>query len=183
LVWDVIIRIDDFRALGLPLPLVHTQHHPGNFPLDVGNFHDENIAPNDHSYGVESWGYIRRWIEAGAVSYTAGNLVLDRVGHGNRQGDYDWAQNALLVVDGEQLIVTPVYYVFRHVSAFLRPGAEVLATTGGDALAFRNPDGSSVVVIYNSSAAMQAIVAVDGKKLQINLPENGWATLIVGTDS
>jgi glucosylceramidase len=59
----------------------------------------------------------------------------------------------------------------------------VLATTGGDALAFRNPDGSSVVVIYNSSAAMQAIVAVDGKKLQINLPENGWATLIVGTDS
>jgi glucosylceramidase len=179
LVWDVIARIDDFRALDLPLPLIHTQHHPGNFPLDhVGA--DQGIAPNDHDYAVESWGYIRRWLEAGAVSYMAGNLVLDKVGHGNRLGDYDWAQNALLVVDGEELIVTPVYYVFRHVSAFLRPGAKVLPTTGGDALAFRNPDGSSVIVIYNFSSMAPAIVAVGGRMLQIELPENGWATIIVG---
>jgi hypothetical protein len=37
-------------------------------------------------------------------------------------------------------------------------------------------------VLYNPGVAMQAIVAVDGKKLQIDLPENGWATLVVGTD-
>ena len=48
------------------------------------------------------------------------------------------------------LNVTPAYYVFRHLSQFVAPGAKVVATNGGDAVAFKNPDGSIVAVLFNS---------------------------------
>jgi len=47
----------------------------------------------------------------------------------------------------------PEYYVMRHFSHFVRPGAKVLGTTGhfnSMAIAFRNPDGTVVVVAQNA---------------------------------
>ena len=50
--------------------------------------------------------------------------------------------------------------------------------TGGDALAFKNPDGSYVVVVYNEGAAKAGmVVAVAGTKVQFDMPANGWATV------
>ena len=70
-------------------------------------------------------------------------MVLDTVGKGI-DTTRDWPQNALLTVDtsAKTLNITPAYYVFRHFSQFVDPGAKVVATTGGDAVAFKNPDGS-----------------------------------------
>ena len=59
----------------------------------------------------------------------------------------------------------------------MAPGATVVGTTGGDALAFKNPDGSIVTVMYNSGSASTYILAVGGKKLQFAMPANGWATV------
>ena len=89
-----------------------------------------------------------------------------------------WAQNALLAVDvsGKKLVITPTYYVFRHVSQFTDVGAKVLSASG-DALAWKNPDGSSVAVIYNGGGAKKMIVSMAGKKLQFDAPGNGWATV------
>ena len=54
-----------------------------------------------------------------------------------------------------------------------------VATTGGDALAFKNPDGSFVVVVYNEGAAKAGMVVdVAGTKVSFDMPANGWATLI-----
>jgi glucosylceramidase len=63
-----------------------------------------------------------------------------------------WPQNALLTVDTatKTLNITPTYYVFRHCSQFVTPGAKVVGTSGGDAVAFKNPDGSIVAVMYNA---------------------------------
>ena len=105
-------------------------------------------------------------------------MVLDTIGNGIDSGRL-WPQNALLTVDtsAKKLIITPAYYVFRHVSQYVVPGAKRVATSGGDALAFKNADGSIVTVMYNSGAAKKAIVAVGGKKLQFDLPGDGWATV------
>jgi glucosylceramidase len=136
-------------------------------------------APNDQAYGVESWGYIRDAIlKAHVTAYDAWNMVLDTVGKGNdtvRQ----WSQDSLLAVNtsSKALILTPTYYVFRHFSQFVVPGAQVVGTTGGDAVAFKNPDGSIITVLYNSGAARTMIVTVRGKKLQFGMPANGWATV------
>jgi glucosylceramidase len=65
-------------------------------------------------------------------------------------------------------------------SQYVTPGAKVLGTTGGDAVAFKNPDGSIVAVMYNSGAANAAYVVDLGiKKVQFAMPGTGWATVMV----
>lgn len=159
------------------LPVWQTEHKCGNYPWMTP--FDAAMAPNDQAYAVESWGLIRDWIKAGVTAYSAWNMVLDTVGVGI-DSTRVWPQDALLVVDtsAKKLIVTPAYYVFRHLSQFVAPGAKVVATSGGDALAFKNPDSSLVVVLYNAGSAQTMTVALAGKKLQFPMPANGWATVL-----
>jgi glucosylceramidase len=84
-----------------------------------------------------------------------------------------------LVADAGKVTPTPAYYVFRHFSQFVAPGAKVLTTTGGDAVAFKNPDGSVITVMYNSGAAKPAyIVKIGTKTMQFSMPAAGWATVV-----
>jgi glucosylceramidase len=91
-----------------------------------------------------------------------------------------WPQNALLTVDttAKTLNITPTYYVFRHFSQFVGTGAKVVASSGGDAVGFRNPDGSVVAVMFNAGSAKTVTVALAGRKLQFAMPGNGWATVV-----
>jgi glucosylceramidase len=157
------------------LEIWQTEHQCGNFP----NGNNTTKAPNDFAYGVESWGYIRDWIKKGVNHYSAWNMVLDTVGR-NLDEVRPWAQNALLAVDvaGKTLIVTPTYYVFRHFSQYTDVGGKVVSTSSNDAIAFKNPDGTVVAVIY-ANAAKTITVAIAGKKLQFQMPGQGWATLNV----
>jgi glucosylceramidase len=155
------------------VPIMQSEHKCGNYPWESTY---QQTAPNDHAYGVESWGFFKNWLTKGVNSYLAWNMVLDSVGR-SLDEVRPWAQNALLAVNGSQLIITPTYYVFRHLSQFVEPGAVRVGTQGGDALAFRNPDGSIVTVIYNSGGETQMAVAVGGQTLQFTAPAQGWATV------
>jgi glucosylceramidase len=172
------------NAMSLNLPVWQTEHKAGNYPWGqpAGEpAFNQNMAPNDYTYGVESWGLIRDWIKAGANSYSAWNMVLDTVGLGTDTMRV-WPQDSLLVVDrkAKTLTATAAYYVFRHFSQYIQPGATRVATTGTalDALAFKNPDGSIVTIMYNmgSSPAMTTL-AVGGTMLQFSVPANGFATV------
>jgi len=165
-------------ALNSGLPVWASEHKCGNYPWE--STYVSAQAPNDQAYGVESWGYIRDAIKTVKVtSYNAWNMVLDKSGLGN-DTTRDWKQDALLVADGGTVTATPAYYVFRHISQYVYPGATVVGTTGGDAVAFKNADGSLVAVMFNSGAAnANYVVAIGGKKLQFAMPANGWATLKV----
>jgi glucosylceramidase len=163
-----------FSAYGVPLWA--TEHKCGNYPWNTSTY--VTTAPNDQAYGVESWGYIRDAItKARVTAYNAWNMVLDNVGLGI-DTSRNWAQDSLLTVSGGTLTKTPAYYVFRHFSQFVDPGAKVVGTAGsGDAVAFKNPDGSIVAVVYNSGAAKTSIVTVGGTRYQFSMPGNGWATI------
>ena len=86
-------------------PIWATEHKCGNYPwitsaqaglLPVAAYNSYE-APNDQAYARESWDYIRDAINKGKVtSYSAWNMVLDRVGLGN-DTSRDWRQDALLV--------------------------------------------------------------------------------------
>jgi glucosylceramidase len=190
--------------LGLPasINVWATEHKCGNYPWNPGGTNPATglaypkyiePAPNDQAYGIESWGDIRKAIQAGVTSYNAWNMVLDAAGKGNdtvRQ----WSQNALLIVGtGEtcvgkaissQLCATPAYYAFRHVSQFVAPGSHVVSTTGNnsDAIAFKNSDGTIVTVLHNAGTAAKTMIVKIGstnKLLQIpGVPANGWATVV-----
>lgn len=174
--WGMIDNVGNVKPYHLPI--WQSEHKCGNYPWETSTFKADK-APNDHAYAVESWGLIRDWIKAGVTAYSAWNMVLDTVGVGIDTTRV-WPQNALLTVDAEAKIlnVTPAYYVFRHLSQFVSTGARVVATSGGDALGFRNPDGSLVVVMYNSGSAKTMTVAIAGEKLQFAMPGNGWATVV-----
>ena len=177
--WAVLAWPTKLAALDSTLPVWATEHKGGNYPWNPSGFPPyTSYAPNDQAYGVESWNNIRDAISKTKVSsYNAWNLVLDKVGwsiDSNRQ----WAQNALLIADSGTLTKTPAYYVFRHLSQYVAPGATVVGTVGGDALAFKNPDGSLVTVLFNGGAANDHyVVALAGRKLAFAMPRNGWATL------
>jgi glucosylceramidase len=174
------------------LPVWASEHKCGNYPWitssgstgcgdasDACPVYNNSQAPNDFAYGVESWKYIRNAIKTVKVTaYNAWNMVLDPVGKGN-DTSRDWKQDALLVANGSTVTPTPAYYVFRHFSQYVDAGhANVVGTSGGDAIAFKNEDGSVVAVVYNSGAANSAfIVQIGSKKLQFSMPANGWATL------
>jgi glucosylceramidase len=137
-------------------------------------------APNDFAYGRDTWTQITSAIKNGLTAYNAWNMVLDKGGLGI-DDTRKWPQNALLVADSGTLTPTPAYYVFRHFSQFVAPGAKRVDATGGDAIAFKNPDGSLVAVMFNSGAANNNyVVAIGGKKLQFAMPASGWATIKYG---
>jgi glucosylceramidase len=179
--WNMLPVVSSLTSKNLPI--VQTEHKCGNYPWkpsDYPNFNSSK-APNDHAYGIESWGYIRDWIKAGVNSYSAWNMVLDTIGNGIDSGRL-WPQNALLNVDtsSKKLIATPAYYVFRHFSQYVDPGAKRVATSGSspDTLAFKNPDGSIVAVMYNSgSSAKTTTLSIGGAKVQFSIPGSGFATV------
>ena len=120
---------------------------------------------------------IRDAIKAGVSGFNAWNMVLDKMGKGI-DTTREWSQNALLVVDSGQVMPTPAYFVFRHFSQFVEPGASAVATIGGDAVAFKNPDGSLVAVMYNAGSANSSyVVSIGGKKQRFAMPASGWATI------
>jgi glucosylceramidase len=170
------------------LPTLQTEHRCGHYPWvekDDPDNHPDGAAfgpaPNDHDYAVESWGLIKRWIDQGVNGYLAWNMVLDTDGY-NLDEIRPWAQNALLVVDREkrQLIVTPAYYVFRHVAQFVEPGAVLLNVGDADALAWKNADGSIVTVVHNPAGdAGETVLAVGGRTWRFSIPARGWATVVL----
>jgi glucosylceramidase len=179
--WNMLPVVTTYTSKNLPI--LQTEHKCGNYPWNPAGLPAFNAskAPNDHPYAIESWGYIRDWIKAGVTSYSSWNMVLDTIGTGLDAGRV-WPQNALLTVDrtAKTLTATPAYYVFRHVSQYVNPGAKRVATTGTnpDAIAFKNPDGSIVAIMYNSGGATNYIVQIAGKKLQFMMPATGWATVV-----
>lgn len=107
--------------------------------------------------GENSWEYaeyvfhlINHYFRNGATAYTYWNMILD-----DQDSTWGWWQNSLFTItaDSHEIRRNPEYYVMRHFSQYVKPGATVLGTTGhfnSMGIAFRNPDGSLVVVVQNA---------------------------------
>ena len=88
----------------------------------------------------------------GLVGWIDWNMVL------NTRGGPNHARNMCLapvLVDSgrDDAYFTPLYYAIAHFSKFMRPGAVRIGLSGHDdsfmATAFRNPDGSTAVAVFN----------------------------------
>jgi glucosylceramidase len=145
--------------------------------------------------GNNSWGdaqglydLMRRNLDCGANAYFQWNMVLDETG----MGPWKWKQNAPITVNRVSGKVTynGEYYVMRHFSRYVKPGAKRVLTTGvwGDKIAFVNPDGSTVLVIGNSAKQpLEAVLTVagrsDGGTFQVTLPSQSINTFVVAPKS
>ena len=103
---------------------------------------------NDWAYCVYAWSLMKHYFSNGANAYMYWNTAL-------RQGGistWGWEQNSLISVDtfNNSFKYNYEYYLMKHFSHYIKPGAKRLETSGNsELLAFVNPDKSIVLVLRN----------------------------------
>jgi glucosylceramidase len=112
---------------------------------------------NECGEGKNTWAYARyvynlihHYFTNGSVAYTYWNMVLNE--HGT--STWGWDQNSMVTIDSKsgKVSYNPEFYVMKHLSHFVSPGARLVQTKGhfkGSSLAFRNPNGEIVVTVSN----------------------------------
>jgi len=120
---------------------------------------------NECGEGANSWEYaryvfglLRHYLSNGVEGYTYWNMVLPTGG----QSTWGWKQNAMISIDMEtrEVQYNPEFYLMKHMSHFVRPGAVRLGLSGpwtGNAVAFANPDGTTVLVVANPFPEPQSL--------------------------
>jgi len=108
---------------------------------------------NTYDYAMYIFDLMRHYLGNGVVGYTYWNPIL--LGANNGSSHWGWHQNSMVSVVNGTTRYNPEFYVFKHYSQFVKPGAIRLGVSGdwsGSALAFYNPATST------SSATTVAVV-------------------------
>jgi glucosylceramidase len=131
-------------------------------------------------------GTTRNW----AKSVVNWNLALDPAG-GPHVGGCGTCTGILTVAADGTVTPNAEYYALGHLSRFVRPGAVRIASTSfGTAswngqimdVAFRNPDGSTVLVAHNENDNPQSFtVSENGQSFDYTLPGGALATFVWAT--
>jgi glucosylceramidase len=145
--------------------------------------------------GANSWdeaqrlyGHIQRYLDGGAGKYFMWNMVLDDTG----MSHWNWRQNAMVTVNRAtgKATFNGEYYMMRHFSQFVKPGAKRVLTTGvwGDKIAFINPDGSVVLVMSNSADRPFVVVLniagrADEGTISVMIPAKSVNTFVVAPEA
>lgn len=144
---------------------------------------------NDWRGAVYAYDLMSRYFNDGVSVYTYWNTSLKEGG----MSRWGWTQNSLVAVDtvANSFRYTYEYYVIKHASHYILPGAVRLAVglgggegDVGDALAgvlaFRNTDGSYVVLLRNKSeAVIRPVVRVGGYAVSPELKPNSINTIVL----
>jgi glucosylceramidase len=137
---------------------------------------------NDWRYCRYAWTLMRHYLTHGAVAYMYWNMALERGGVSR----WGWAQNSLVTVDSEGATyeLNHEYFLLKHVSHFVQPGAQVLPTSSytgfENQVAFANPDGGVVVVVHNDAHEDQAVrLLVGDRALTPTLPADSFSTFVL----
>jgi len=134
---------------------------------------------NDWKGAVHSWGLMKHYLNNGVSGYMYWNTSLMQGGISR----WGWAQNSLVVVNEDKTFnYTPEYYVMKHVSHYVMPGAKKLKLEGPyeDVLAFCNPDKSIIVVAGNEEDTDRTInIKVNNAIYSPVLKANSLNTLVI----
>jgi glucosylceramidase len=132
---------------------------------------------NDWNAAEYTWGLINHYMKNGANAYTYWNMILDETG----SSMWGWVQNSLVSINKTTGTVTynPEYYLMKHVSHYVHPGAYLLESSGGDDhLAFVNPDGKIIVILVNKKDTPQTVrVGVKNQLYALEMKAHSFNTL------
>ncbi len=149
------------------LPCYQTEQECGN-------------GSNDWSGAMHAWDLMRQYWRNGVNGYFYWNTSLLDGG----VSTWGWSQNSLVAVSKEARTFryTPEYYVLKHASHYVRPGARVLDLGGSykEALGFLNPDGGTVLLLANKEASPKTVrVEVSGRGRTFDLPAESVNTIVL----
>jgi glucosylceramidase len=136
---------------------------------------------NDWRYCGYTWQLMKHYFRSGVNAYMYWNISLESAGVSH----WGWRQNSLVTVDAAAKAYrwNHEYYVLKHLSHFILPGATRLEIEGtaDDALAFRNRDGGVVVVARNARPYPQPVaIAAGGTTLTVTLDPDSYSTVALG---
>jgi len=99
---------------------------------------------------------------------------------------WGWPQNSMVSVNAGQtgFTLTPDYWVMRHLSALVKPGARYIPYFSGfgyeDQLVFRNPNGDLVLVLHNPLAdPMPLLIGMGPQQMRLELAADSFSTVLV----
>jgi glucosylceramidase len=135
---------------------------------------------NAWSYTGYCWQLMKHYLRSGASGYMYWNISLASDPHST----WGWAQNSLVTVDVDARTYrfNHDYYALKHITHFVDVGAARISSTGtcDDALAFRNPDGSTVAILRNELLYPQLIqVQLPNRSVVVELPPDSFGTLSI----
>ncbi|WP_321374811.1 glycoside hydrolase family 30 protein [uncultured Draconibacterium sp.] len=112
---------------------------------------------NDWTGAMHSWDLMKHYLNNGVSVYEYWNTSLLEGGVSR----WGWEQNSLVVVDAAKKAYrySYEYYILKHASHFVLPGAKKLETGGeyNDLLAFKNPDCSIIVIAGNQDETSKKV--------------------------
>lgn len=145
------------------LQLVQTENECGN-------------GENNWSSAIKTWNLIKHYINNGAAAYTYWNFILQTPGVSH----WGWVQNSMVTInkDTKEVVYNPEFYVMKHLSHFVQPGASFIPVSRPDEmLAFKNPDGSLVIVAGNDSEEDKPYsLKINNKVVPVNLKSGSFST-------
>jgi glucosylceramidase len=159
------------------IPVIHKQHP--NITLYQSEQECGN-GKNDWTYCVYTWGLMKHYLTNGANAYMYWNTSLKQGGIST----WGWKQNSLVSVDtvNKTYKFNYEYYLMKHFSHFVMPHARLLQTSGvfNNLLAFKNPDGSVVVVIQNEISADKKVnIKIGNKTISPLLKGDSFNTILI----
>jgi len=137
---------------------------------------------NSWSYTGYCWQLMKHYFRSGASAYMYWNISTAKGG----LSTWGWAQNSLVSVDtaAKTFRYNHDYYLLKHLTHFVDVGARFVEATGtcDDALAFVNPDGTTVLLVRNELPHAQLVqVQVVDRAVAFQLPPDSVGTLAMKT--
>lgn len=160
------------------LSAIHARHP--QLPI-WGSEQECGRGTNDWHYARYGWDLMKTYFRAGTTAWHYWNMVLPKA----NISTWGWPQNSLIHTDGAgDFRLTHDYWVLRHLSAFVKPGARFIPAPSfvgyENQLAFRNPDGSLVLVVQNAlSDPLPMTFGIGKQQLAVTLPADSFSTITI----
>jgi glucosylceramidase len=128
-----------------------------------------------------AWDLMKHYLNNGTNVYDYWNASLEEGG----MSRWGWSQNSLVTVNKADRTYkfTYEYYVMKHLSHYVLPGAQRLATSGesSNLLAFKNINGSYVLAIYNDkNTEIKPTIKIGEYSISPVLKPNSLNTIVIG---
>lgn len=136
---------------------------------------------NSWEYAEYVFGLMRHYFKNGVNAYTYWNMVLEPGG----ESTWGWRQNSMITADpvNGEVIYNPEFYVMKHYSHFIQPGAVRLETKGhwnSMASVFKNPGGELVIAVQNPlERSLRLTFEGEGRSFTAELEKNSFHTFVV----
>jgi glucosylceramidase len=136
---------------------------------------------NIWEYALYIWSMMKHYFSNGVSSYMYWNISLDIHPETSR---WKWPQNSLISVDQENKTYryNPEYYLMKHFSHFVKPGANRIVTEGDfdNMLAFSNPDHSIILIAANGEQTPRKLsIRVKDRVLSVTLDAQSINTFTI----